>query len=88
MLSSQTSNKKILTSKYNEYMPMQQLNIPSISHYPRLYTLVAQSQEQENCIRNNLIWRQTTSMPIIKVVNFNMEPIKPSNHTHAQQFNI
>ncbi len=88
MLSNQTSNKKISSSKYNEYIPIQQLNIPSISQYPRLYTLLAQTQEQENCIRNNLIWRQTTSMPIIKVVNFNMEPIKQSNHTNGQQFNI
>lgn len=88
MLLSQTSNKKILSTKYNDYIPIQQLNIPSTSQYPRMYTLLAQTPEQENSIRNNLIWRQTTSMPIIKVVNFNMEPIKQSNHTNVQQFNI
>ena len=40
------------------------------ANYPRFYTLLAKTPQEEAKIKAHLLWRQGTSMPVVKVVNF------------------
>lgn len=62
--------------RYYDHIPNQQTSIYPLQTCPKIYTLVAYTIEQQISIKNNLTWRQATSMPIIKVVKFDMEQIK------------